>query len=145
MISFLAPCAQASTSARDSASAGCPRSSLSVSASRASSVRSASPSSHRSRLSAADGAAPAWPTERSAYRTGSVRTPWRRSVPGVFPDCAESLAMSITSSDSCQATPICSQAAPILAETSAGAPANMAPNLPAVAISEPVFSVITRM
>jgi hypothetical protein len=145
MISFLAPCAQVSTSARDSASAGWPRSSLSVSASSASSVRSASPSSHRSRPSAAEDAGPDWCAERSAYSTGSVRTPWRRSVPGVLPDCADSLAMSITSSESCQATPICSQAAPILADTSAGAPANMAPNLPDVAISEPVFSVITRM
>ena len=53
--------------------------------------------------------------------------------------------MSITSSESCQATPICSQAAAIWSATSAGAPENSAPNRPDVAISDPVFSVITCM
>ncbi len=83
--------------------------------------------------------------ERIAYSTGSVRTPWRRSVPAVLPDCSGSLAMSITSSDSCQATPICSQAAAIRAATWPGAPENSAPNSPEVAMSEPVFSVMTCM
>jgi len=53
--------------------------------------------------------------------------------------------MSITSSDNCQATPICSQAAAIRSATAAGALENSAPNWPDVAISEPVFSVITCM
>ena len=74
-----------------------------------------------------------------------MRTPWRRSVPGVLPDCAVSLAMSITSSESCQATPSFSQAAAIRSATPSGAPENSAPNWPEVAISEPVFSVITCM
>jgi hypothetical protein len=53
--------------------------------------------------------------------------------------------MSITSSDSCQATPSRSQATAIRVATSAGASENRAPNCPEVAISDPVFSVITCM
>ncbi len=60
------------------------------------------------------------PPNASAYSTGRVRTPWRRSVPGVLPDWAGSLAMSITSSDSCQATPSCSQATAIRSASGRG-------------------------
>ena len=40
------------------------------------------------------------PAERSACSIGSVSTPSRRSVPGVLPDCADSLATSRMSSQS---------------------------------------------
>ena len=53
--------------------------------------------------------------------------------------------MSITSSESCHATPICSQAAAIRSAMSPGAPENRAPKRPDVAISDPVFSVMTCM
>ena len=53
--------------------------------------------------------------------------------------------MSSTSSESCQATPIRRHASEIRSAISSGSPANMAPNRPDVAISEPVFSVMTCM
>src|SRR5262249_5740800 len=79
-----------------------------------------------------------------ACNTGRLRTPSRRSVPGALPDCAESLATSRMSSDNWNATPRAFEAAVILATTSAGAPANIAPNLPAVAMSDAVLSSTTR-
>ena len=45
------------------------------------------------------------PVSRSAYSTGSVCTPSRRSVPGVLPDSSESLAMSMMSSEIWNAVP----------------------------------------
>ena len=48
------------------------------------------------------------PSERRAYSTGRVRMPSRRSVPGVLPDSVDSEAMSRMSSESWNATPICS-------------------------------------
>ena len=80
---------------------------------------------------------------RSACSTGSVRTPSRRSVPGVLPDCSDSLATSRMSSDSWNATPRAWQAGVIRRTTSAGASENIAPNRLAVAISEAVLSRIT--
>ena len=67
------------------------------------------------------------------------------TVPGVLPDWADSLATSRMSSDSCQATPIAAQAGVTLAVTLSGAPENIAPNCPDVAIRDPVFSVATPM
>ena len=62
--------------------------------------------------------------------------PSRRSVPGVLPDWARSLDTSRMSSESWNATPSAAQAVAIRVATLAGAPENMAPNRPAVAISE---------
>ena len=82
---------------------------------------------------------------RSAYSTGRVRTPWRRSVPGSLPDWVDVDATSSTSSESCQATPIRMHASAIRSVISSERPENIAPNRPEVAISDPVFSVITCM
>ena len=156
-ISARATSDQRRRSARAASMAGWARSSASASACSASSVRPSCDSSSRNRASpAAGGPATGGPATggevtggpgaggASACSTGRLRTPSRRSVPGALPDCAESLATSRMSSDSWNATPRACEAAVILATTSAGAPANIAPNLPAVAMSDAVLSSTTR-
>ncbi len=71
-------------------------------------------------------------------------TPSRRSVPGVLPESPVSLAMSMMSSLSWNAAPIRSPNSLSVSCTSTGAPAILAPNSAAVAISEPVLSATTE-
>ena len=85
------------------------------------------------------------PPDRRASRVGSVGTPSRRSVPGVLPDSSVSLAMSMTSSESWKAVPICSPNSVRTASASADTPAIFAPNRADVAISEPVLSATTEV
>ena len=72
-----------------------------------------------------------------------MATPSRRSVPGVLPDWECSLPMSTRSSASWNATPIRSPKVARVSTVSSGAPDIIAPNLPAVAIREPVLSART--
>ena len=65
-------------------------------------------------------------------------------MPGVLPDCPVSLLTSRMSSESWKATPSASHAGSMRVTISSGAPENMAPNRPDVAISDPVFSITTR-
>ena len=73
----------------------------------------------------------------------SVGTPSLRSVPGVFPDSADSLAISITSSANWNVTPIFSPKIARASICSRGAPASIAPNCALAAIKEPVLSPTT--
>ena len=64
-------------------------------------------------------------------------------MPGVLPESSVSLAMSMMSSLSWNATPIRSPNSVSVSSTSAAAPGQLAPNCAEVAISEPVLSATT--
>ena len=73
----------------------------------------------------------------------SVGIPSRRSVPGVFPDSFDSLAISITSSANWKTMPIFSPKRVRASTSCVLAPESNPPNLADVAIKEPVLSAIT--
>ena len=95
-----------------------------------------SSSSSRSRCDAAS-------SLRNAYSTGSVCTPSRRSVPGVFPESPLTELMSMMSSDTWKAVPMMSPSLDNRSTSSVVASAAIAPNRPDAAISDPVFSHTT--
>ena len=75
--------------------------------------------------------------------TGSVGTPSRRSVPGVLPESSDSLAMSMMSSLSWNATPTRSPNSVSASTVAWSARDMLAPNRADVAISDPVLSATT--
>ena len=80
------------------------------------------------------------PVSRSAYSTGSVCTPSRRSVPGSLPDSSGSLSMSMMSSEIWNAVPTMPPSLPSRWICASSAPEKVAPKVPEAAIRHAVFS-----
>ena len=79
----------------------------------------------------------------STCSTGRVRTPSRRSVPGVLPESPVSLAMSSTSSASWNAVPMRHPNWVRTSVVGSPAPAIIAPRRAETAISAPVLPATT--